>query len=195
MGRGLTLAVYVSMSTGAAGVCSHGHNLMDCKSPVYYPGSSQIWQLKSTSQRQGRKGDRASERSRSANLRANGQETHIRPNPLASQHNMTKPVWGFLGRVNEVVVQGRIMFLPGEICQPKLIHWSGGTEPAKVRVNMTEVSRRREPVNTVLWEGAARGVPYPDYVFSCNPIHCFPMNVSITFLKGYRIFVLFFVFP
>jgi hypothetical protein len=47
--------------------------------------------------------------------------------------------------VNAVVVQGRIMFLPGEICQPKLSNESGGTEPAKVRVNMAEVSRGREP--------------------------------------------------
>ncbi len=101
--------------------------------------------LKSTSQWQGWKGDRPSEGSRSANLRANGQKLHIRPNPWASQHNMTKPVWRSWGMVNEVVVQGKIMVLPGEICQPKLPNGSSGTEPAKVRVKKAEVSRGREP--------------------------------------------------
>ena len=47
--------------------------------------------------------------------------------------------------VNAVVVQGKIMFLPGEICQPKFLNGSGGTEPAMVRVNMAEVSRGLEP--------------------------------------------------
>ena len=37
------------------------------------------------------------------------------------------------------------MLLPGEICQPKRLNGRGGTEPAKVRVNMAEVSRGREP--------------------------------------------------
>ena len=32
----------------------------------------------------------------------------------------------------------------GEICQPKRSNGRGGTEPAKVRVNMAEVSRGRE---------------------------------------------------
>ena len=36
------------------------------------------------------------------------------------------------------------MFLLGEIYQPKLPKGSGGTEPAKVRVKMVEVSRSRE---------------------------------------------------
>ena len=58
---------------------------------------------------------------------------------------MTKPVRNFWGMVNEVVVQGKIMFLPGEICQPKPLNRGGGTEPARVRVNMAEVSRGREP--------------------------------------------------
>ena len=71
---------------------------------------------KSTSRRQGRKGDRPSERSRSANLRADEQKSHIRPNPWVSGHNITKPVWRTWGMVNAAVVQGRIMFLPGEIC-------------------------------------------------------------------------------
>jgi hypothetical protein len=47
--------------------------------------------------------------------------------------------------VNAAVVQGRIMFLPGEICLPKLRNWGGGTEPARARVNRAEVSRDREP--------------------------------------------------
>jgi hypothetical protein len=72
--------------------------------------------LKSTSRRQGRKGDRPSGRSRSANLRADEQKSHIRPNPWVSGHNITKPVWRTWGMVNAAVVQGRIMFLPGEIC-------------------------------------------------------------------------------
>ena len=33
-----------------------------------------------------------------------------------SEHNFTKPVWRKWGRVNAAVVQGKIMFLPGEIC-------------------------------------------------------------------------------
>ena len=100
--------------------------------------------LKSTSRGQGWKGDRPSEGSLSAKLRADGQKLHIRLNPRASQHNMTKPVRSIWGMVNAAVVQRKIMFLPGEICQPKLLNRSGGTEPAKVRVNMAEVSRRRE---------------------------------------------------
>jgi len=37
--------------------------------------------------------------------------------------------------VNTEVVQRKIVFLPGEIYLPKLPNGSGGTEPAKVRVN------------------------------------------------------------
>ena len=58
---------------------------------------------------------------------------------------MTKPVRRTWGLVNVAVVQGKIMFLPGEICLSKLLNGSGGTEPAKVRVNRAEVSRGREP--------------------------------------------------
>ena len=47
--------------------------------------------------------------------------------------------------VNTVVVQRKIVALPGEIYLPKLANVSGGTEPTKVRVNRVEVSRRREP--------------------------------------------------
>ena len=99
---------------------------------------------KSTSRWQGRKGDRPSERSLSANLRADVQKLHqAEPQGESAQHDEAHPdLWG---RVNAVVVQGKIMLLPGEICQPKRLNGRGGTEPAKVRVNMAEVSRGREP--------------------------------------------------
>ena len=35
-------------------------------------------------------------------------------------------------------MQRKIVFLPGEIYLPKLTNDSGGTEPAKVRVNRVE---------------------------------------------------------
>ena len=66
-----------------------------------------------------RKGDRPAERSLSANLRANGQKLYIKAEPQgeSAQHDEAHPdLWGM---VNAVVVQGKIMFLPGEICQPK----------------------------------------------------------------------------
>ena len=85
-----------------------------------------------------------SERSRSANLRADVQKPHSRPNPWAREHNIPKPVRRTWGLVNAAVVQGKIMFLPGEICRPKRPNGRGGTEPAKVRVNTAEVSRGRE---------------------------------------------------
>ncbi len=100
---------------------------------------------KSTSQRQGLQCNLRSEGSLSANLRADGQKPHIRPNPWAREHNIPKPVRIAWGMVNAAVVQEKIMFLPGEICQPKLLNGRCGTEPAKVRVNMAEVSRRRKP--------------------------------------------------
>ncbi len=65
------------------------------------------------------------------------------PQGESAQHDEARPdLWG---RVNAAVVQGKIMFLPGEICQPKHLNGCGGTEPAKVRVNMAEVSRGQEP--------------------------------------------------
>ena len=65
------------------------------------------------------------------------------PQGESAQRDEAHPdLWGM---VNAVVVQGKIMFLPGEICQPKRLNGRGGTEPAKVRVNMAEVSRGREP--------------------------------------------------
>ena len=65
------------------------------------------------------------------------------PQGESAPHDEAHPdLWGM---VNVVVVQGKIMLLPGEVCQPKRLNGRGGTEPAKVRVNMAEVSRGREP--------------------------------------------------
>jgi len=72
---------------------------------------------KSTSRRQGRKGDRPSEGSRSANVRADGQKPHTRLSSWASWHNTTKPA-GSWGRVNAAVVHEKFTFLSGEICLP-----------------------------------------------------------------------------
>jgi len=38
------------------------------------------------------------------------------PNLWVSEYNITKLAWKILGMVNAAVVQGKIMFLPGEIC-------------------------------------------------------------------------------
>ena len=99
--------------------------------------------LKSTSRRQGRKGDQASERSLSANLRANVQKLYqAEPQGESAQHDKAHP--DHCGMVNTGVVQRKIVSLPGEIYLPKRSNDRGGTEPAKVRVNRVEVSRRRE---------------------------------------------------
>ena len=100
-----------------------------------------------------RKGDRPTERSLSANLRANGQKQHSKAEPQGESAQLDKAHLDHCGRVNAVVVQRKIMFLPGEICLPKLLNGSGGTEPAKVRVNRAEVSRRREPSGMLLGKG------------------------------------------
>ena len=73
--------------------------------------------IKSTSRRQGREGDRPSEGSRSAKVRADEQKPHTRLSPWASWHNTTKPA-GSGGRVNAAVVHGKFTFLSGEICLP-----------------------------------------------------------------------------
>ncbi len=99
--------------------------------------------LKSTSRRQGRKGDRASEGSLSANLRAYAQKLY-QAEPQGESAPLDEAQPDHCGRVNTVVVQRKIVFLPGESYLPKLSNDSGGTEPAKVRVNRVEVSRRRE---------------------------------------------------
>jgi len=91
-----------------------------------------------------RNGDRPAERSPSANLRANVQKLYqAEPQGESAQHDEARP--DHCGRVNAVVVQRKIVSLPGETYQPKHRNGCGGTEPAKVRVNMAEVSRGREP--------------------------------------------------
>ena len=100
--------------------------------------------LKSTSRWQGRAGDRAFEGSLSANLRAYAQKPYqAEPQGESAQHDEAQP--DHCGMVNTEVMQRKIVFLPGEVYLPKLSNDSGGTEPAKVRVNRVEVSRRREP--------------------------------------------------
>ncbi len=91
-----------------------------------------------------REGDRSTERSLSANLRANGQKQHSKAELQGESAQHDEAQLDHCGRVNAVVVQRKIMFLPGEIYLPKLPNGSGGTEPAKVRVNRVEVSRGRE---------------------------------------------------
>ena len=53
--------------------------------------------------------------SRSAKLRADEQEHHMRRRLEASQHKMTKPC-DLTATVNDAVAQGQFMFLSGEIC-------------------------------------------------------------------------------
>ncbi len=65
------------------------------------------------------------------------------PQGESAQHDEAQP--DHCGMVNAVVVQRKIVSLPGEIYLPKRSNDRGGTEPAKVRVNRVEVSRRREP--------------------------------------------------
>lgn len=104
---------------------------------------------KSTIRRQGLKGDLRFEGSRSENLRVDGQKSHIRPNPWAREHNIPKPIRRTWGMVNAAIVQGKIMQLPGEVCQPKLLNRSGGIGSTTAFIKMAEVSRRREPgINT-----------------------------------------------
>ncbi len=126
-------------------VCArHGYDLIGCKSLVHYLERCLMTTSKSTSRRQGWKGDRPSEGSLSANLRANVQKLYqAEPQGESAQHDEAQP--DHCGRVNAVVVQRKIVFLPGEIYLPKRPNGSGGTVPAKVRVNRVEVSRRREP--------------------------------------------------
>ena len=117
---------------------------MGCESPVPYLERSRLTTLKVLADGKAWGGDEPAERSRSANLRADVQKLHqAEPQGESAHHDEARPDhWGM---VNAAVVQGRIMFLPGEICQPKCPNGRGGTEPAKVRVNMAEVSRGRKP--------------------------------------------------
>ena len=69
---------------------------------------------KSTSRWQGRKGDRPSERSLSANLPANAQKLYqAEPQGESAQHDEAQP--DHCEMVNTEVVQRKIMLLPGEI--------------------------------------------------------------------------------
>jgi len=97
------------------------------------------------------KGDLRTERSLSANLRANGQKQHSKAEPQGESAQHDEAHLDHCGMVNAVVVQRKIMSLPGEICLPKVPNGSGGTEPAKVRVNRAEVSRGRE-LNVIVEE-------------------------------------------
>jgi len=100
--------------------------------------------LKSTSRRQLQLCEELWERSLSANLRAYVQKLYqAEPQGESAQHDEAQP--DHCGMVNAEVVQRKIVFLPGEIYLPKHPNGCGGTEPAKVRVNRVEVSRRREP--------------------------------------------------
>src|SRR5512137_362951 len=91
---------------------------MECKSPVQEPIVLMFMNtIKSTSRRQGWEGDRPSEGSRSANVRADGQKPHTRLSSWASWHNTTKPA-GSGSRVNAAVVHGKFTSLSGEICLP-----------------------------------------------------------------------------
>lgn len=104
--------------------------------------------LKSISRRQGRWNENPSERSPSANLRANEQKLDIRPNPWASGHFITKPVRRTWGMVNSVVVQGKIISLPGEIRQSRRLMERLETSAAMLSVKTPEVSRGREPASS-----------------------------------------------
>jgi hypothetical protein len=90
---------------------------------------------KSTSRRQGREGDRPSEGSRSANVRADGKKPHTRLSPWASWHNTTKPT-GSGGRVNAAVVRGKFTSLSGEICLP-----CGRKLMSKIRKGFTRMTK------------------------------------------------------
>ena len=79
-----------------------------------------------------------------ATQEAKAEKLHIKAEPQGESAPHDEAHSDLWGRVNAAVVQGKIMFLPGEICQPKRLNRRGGTEPAKVRVIMAEVSRGRE---------------------------------------------------
>ena len=100
--------------------------------------------LKSTSRWQLQLCEELWERSLSANLRAYAQKLYqAEPQGESAQHDEAHP--DHCGMVNTEVVQRKIVVLPGEIYLPKLANAGGGTEPAKVRVNMVGVSLRQEP--------------------------------------------------
>jgi hypothetical protein len=113
------------------------------ESPLYIVWEAVILTvLKSTSRRQGRKGDRPFERSPSAKLRADEQKLYIKAEPQgeSAQHDEAHPdLWGM---VNTAVVQGKIMLLPGEICLTLRPPLSGCASCSNARGDWAEVSRR-----------------------------------------------------
>ena len=91
-----------------------------------------------------------SEGSLSANLRAYVQKQYqAEPQGESAQHDKAR--LDHCGMVNIVVVQRKIVSLPGEIYLPMACNNAGGTGPAKACVNKVEVSRKREPQED-LWE-------------------------------------------
>ena len=112
-------------------------------SPLYIVWKEvKLTSLKSTSRRQGRKGDRPSERSLSANLRADEQKLHIKAEPQgeSAQHDEAQPdLWEM---VNAAVVQGKIMLLPGEICSSLRPPLGGSAACSNAWGDWAEVSRR-----------------------------------------------------
>ncbi len=99
--------------------------------------------ITSTSQWQGRKGDRPSEGSLAADVRADGQKPHTRLSSRASQHHMTKPT-GSGDRVNAAVVHGKFTFLSGEICATcdRIVMRESGTGQTR-RTRPRRISRCR----------------------------------------------------
>jgi len=82
-------------------VCArHGHDFMGWKSPVHYLERGQYDNFKSTSRKQGAEGRptcrKKLECTNSRRFRRTCEPTDrnciVRPNPRASQHNMTKPI-------------------------------------------------------------------------------------------------------
>jgi hypothetical protein len=129
--------------------------ILSSASPVYI-----FWRrviltsLKSASRRQGGRREPTSERSPSANLRADGQKPDTRPNPWVSKHNeanpkhlmcfgcrIAKPNQPTWGMVNQAVMEGKIMQLPGEICQPEFAQARVGTLPGKTQPQKAPVER------------------------------------------------------
>ncbi len=94
----------------------HGHDFMGCKSPVRYLGGCHIDTFKSTSRWQGEVWRQT--RGKKPECKPVSQRTEsvykAEPQGESAQHDEAHPDrWG---RVNAAVVQGKIMFLPGEIC-------------------------------------------------------------------------------
>ena len=89
---------------------------------------------KSTSRRQGRKGDRPSEGSRSANVRDDEQKPHRRFSSWASRHN-TSEAHRFGSRINAAFVHGKFTFLSGEICASRDRRFMRGIRNRSIRFN------------------------------------------------------------